>query len=69
MTTDQACLEEQNSCKDIQLPRASLCASGDGGSRTSLLAAAHGLAGEMAVLRMVERMEEVFGVGGTGDRT
>lgn len=55
MTTDQGCLEEQNSCKDIQLPRGFLCAGGDGGSRTSLLAAAQGPAGEMAVLRMVGR--------------
>lgn len=55
MTTDQACLEDQNLCKDNQLPTGLLCAGGDGGVRTSLLAAARGLAGELAVLRMVER--------------
>ena len=55
MTTDQACLEEQNLCKDHQLPTGFLCTDWDGGVRTSLLAAAQRLAGELAVLRMVER--------------
>lgn len=54
MTSDEACLEKQNLCKDDQLPTGFLCTGGDGGVGTSLLAAAGGLAGELAVMRTVE---------------
>lgn len=69
MTSDQVCLEEQNLCKDTQLPMEFLCSGRDTGGRTSLLAAVWRLAGKLAILRTLKGMGERSGVRRASDRT
>lgn len=70
MTTDQACLEEQNLCKDAQLPVGFFRAGRDTGDRTSLLlAAVWRLAGKLAILRTLAGMGERSAARRAGDRT